>query len=111
MPGTSVIGNESATANEKNLLSTIKSLQEKVKEQDTLLEQAREDMAKMRVSFQRLLDKDSTPTTYERNKKLKSPNSVACVSLEADSSYFSSYAHFGIHHEMLSVSEKAPILN
>ncbi|XP_039955317.1 protein arginine N-methyltransferase 1 [Bactrocera tryoni] len=102
MPEVSVIGNESATANEKNLLSTIKSLQEKVKEQDILLEQAREDMAKMRVSFQRLLDKETAPTTNERNRKLKSPNSVAGVSLEADNSYFSSYAHFGIHHEMLS---------
>uniref|UniRef100_A0A0A1WYI9 type I protein arginine methyltransferase n=1 Tax=Zeugodacus cucurbitae TaxID=28588 RepID=A0A0A1WYI9_ZEUCU len=100
MPRAAVIDHDGATKND--LLSTIKSLQEKVKEQELLLEQAREDMTKMRVSFQRLLDNEPTPTTNERNRKLKAPNSVASLSLEADSSYFSSYAHFGIHHEMLS---------
>lgn len=106
-----MIDNDGATAIETNLLSTIKSLQEKVKEQEFLLEQAKEDMAKMRVSFQRLLDKEITQTNNEQNEKLKAPNSVASVSLKTDSSYFSSYAHFGIHHEMLSVREKPPIIN
>jgi hypothetical protein len=29
---------------------------------------------------------------------------VRSIKLEDDEAYFSSYAHFGIHHEMLSVS-------
>ncbi|XP_053966783.1 protein arginine N-methyltransferase 1 [Anastrepha ludens] len=77
-------------------------LEERVRELEELLQRAREDMAKMRAGFQRLLDKEPTPLTTMRNGKLKPLNSVAAVSVEADSGYFSSYAHFGIHHEMLS---------
>lgn len=31
-------------------------------------------------------------------------NCVASIRLENDQGYFSTYSHFGIHHEMLSVS-------
>ncbi|CAD6991464.1 protein arginine N-methyltransferase 1 isoform X1 [Ceratitis capitata] len=100
MPAESEEPNESKS--ETNLTSEINALKEKVKEKELLLEQAREDMAKMRQSFQRLLDKESAPVVCTKNGKVLPLNSVAGVSAEADSGYFSSYAHFGIHHEMLS---------
>lgn len=31
-------------------------------------------------------------------------NNVAAIRLQDDEEYFNTYAHFGIHHEMLSVS-------
>ncbi|XP_061396747.1 protein arginine N-methyltransferase 1 [Musca vetustissima] len=73
----------------------LKSLQELIKAQQAQLEQASKDMATMRQGFQRLLEKDNST---------KDPNvrCVSSVSVKADEGYFDSYAHFGIHHEMLS---------
>lgn len=54
----------------------------------------------MRKGFQRLMEKDDKKT--DEKNKIKC---VSSVSLKADEGYFDSYAHFGIHHEMLSVKQ------
>ncbi|XP_023297668.2 protein arginine N-methyltransferase 1 [Lucilia cuprina] len=85
-------------ANEANLKALVLKLQEQVKFQQEQLEQASQDMETMRKGFQRLMEKD--------DKKIETKNKnitcVSSVSLKADEGYFDSYAHFGIHHEMLS---------
>ena len=75
-------------------------LKQKVQAQALLLQQANEDMAKMRLGMQRILEKDSGVSATSTK------HCVGSSSLKADESYFSSYAHFGIHHEMLSVSSE-----
>uniref|UniRef100_A0A1I8P4M4 type I protein arginine methyltransferase n=1 Tax=Stomoxys calcitrans TaxID=35570 RepID=A0A1I8P4M4_STOCA len=81
--------------NETDLKLLVQTLLQKVKLQQTQLEQASQDVAVMRQGFQRLLEKDDT-------NKENGLRCVSSVSVKADSSYFDSYAHFGIHHEMLS---------
>lgn len=76
-------------------------MQDKIKLQQDQLEQASQDMEIMRKGFQRLLEKEDTKS----DDKDKPKNCVSSVSLKADKGYFDSYAHFGIHHEMLSVSK------
>lgn len=76
----------------------IARLKQTIQEQKLMLQQANEDMKKMREGMKRILEKESD---------IKEKPTVHCVSnssLRADEGYFSSYAHFGIHHEMLSVS-------
>lgn len=75
------------------------SLQEQIKIQQDQLEQAAKDMATLRQGFHRLLEKDNST----KDPKVRC---VSSVPVKADESYFDSYAHFGIHHEMLSVSNR-----
>ncbi|KAM7359700.1 arginine methyltransferase 3 [Cochliomyia hominivorax] len=86
------------SSNEADLKSLILKLQEKVKLQQDQLEQASQDMETMRKGFQRLMEKEDKKVE-RKNKNIKC---VSSVSLKADEGYFDSYAHFGIHHEMLS---------
>ncbi|XP_075145442.1 arginine methyltransferase 3 [Haematobia irritans] len=85
--------NNSCSTSDLKLL--VQNLQKQIELQQTQLEQASLDMATMRQGFQRLLEKDDT-------KNDKDVRCVSSVSIKADESYFDSYAHFGIHHEMLS---------
>lgn len=86
--------------NRKNdLMLTVQKLQEQVQIQQMQLEQASHDMETMRKGFQKLLEKDDKKSDGGKEKIA----CVASVSLKADEGYFDSYAHFGIHHEMLSV--------
>ncbi|XP_067633862.1 uncharacterized protein Art3 [Eurosta solidaginis] len=102
MPAVAGEHNDIAATCHGSINSTVNALQEKVREQEVLLQQAREDMEKMRISFQRLLDKETTSSDSISNGKLKVSNCVSAFSAEADNGYFNSYAHFAIHHEMLS---------
>lgn len=54
-----------------------------------MLEKALQDINKMR---------EVTRTIVEK------PDKVTSVYIRPDGDYFSSYSHFGIHHEMLNVS-------
>lgn len=67
---------------------------------NSLLEAAAEDMKRMRTLTQELVEGGSSQGQSDRLVDRK----VASLSLTEDQSYFDSYAHFGIHHEMLSVS-------
>ncbi|XP_036343992.1 protein arginine N-methyltransferase 1-like [Rhagoletis pomonella] len=102
MPLLAEADSEAVNINDASATQSLNVLKEKVRELEQLLEQASEDMTKMRKGFQRLLEKEKLPSISIKNGKVKALNSVAALSAEADSGYFSSYAHFGIHHEMLS---------
>ncbi|XP_073825670.1 arginine methyltransferase 3 [Musca autumnalis] len=86
---------ETSCTKETDLKELVHSLQEQIKMQQAQLEQASNDMATMRQGFQRLMEKDNS-------SRDPSERCVSSVSVKADESYFDSYAHFGIHHEMLS---------
>lgn len=50
--------------------------------------------------------KEVTRTIVESGDTLStslSPTNVGSLSINCDSSYFNSYSHFAIHHEMLNV--------
>ncbi|VVD05329.1 unnamed protein product [Leptidea sinapis] len=88
------------------LQRTIQSLTEQLKESQTHLEMAREDMNKMKSSIQTIVQSGTTSSNSE-------PVVVDCVSklpIEHDAGYFSSYAHFGIHYEMLSDKRQLVLL-
>ena len=65
---------------------------------NSLLEAAAEDMKRMRALTQELVEGGNS-SSFDKPVDRK----VACLSLSEDQSYFDSYAHFGIHLEMLSV--------
>ncbi|XP_011555540.3 protein arginine N-methyltransferase 1 [Plutella xylostella] len=78
------------------LQSTIQALTEQLKESQSHLQMAKEDMNKMKDSMKTLVD--GGPSKGDSVVA----NCVAKVALEDDEGYFSSYAHFGIHYDMLS---------
>ncbi|XP_059058167.1 protein arginine N-methyltransferase 3 [Achroia grisella] len=81
------------------LQKTIQTLTGQLKENQAHLQMAKEDINKMQESMKTLVDGGITNTNGEGK------NIVNCVSklpLEDDEGYFSTYAHFGIHYEMLS---------
>ncbi|OWR54302.1 putative arginine n-methyltransferase [Danaus plexippus plexippus] len=83
------------------LQRTIQKLTEQLKDSQTHLQMAKEDMGKMQNSMKCLVDGDTNNVT----KLTDSCVIVDCVSkvpLECDEGYFNSYAHFGIHYDMLS---------
>lgn len=81
------------------LLRTIQELKDQ-------LAQVLDDKEKMKEAFQHLLAKESSPSVAKKkgepSSKKRIENGVASVSLDIDNGYFESYAHFGIHHSMLS---------
>ncbi|XP_055904636.1 protein arginine N-methyltransferase 1 [Eupeodes corollae] len=81
----------------KKLQDTVKTLTNKIQEYEESLQHAAESVSKMRSAYHRLVDKE----TVEKER-----NCVSSVPVEADESYFSSYAHFGIHREMLADRER-----
>lgn len=78
------------------LYNMIQSSNDQLKETQAHLQMAKDDVKKMRESMKVMVD----------GGKLESEsvvvNTVSKVSLEDDEGYFYSYAHFGIHYEMLS---------
>lgn len=77
------------------LHKTIHNLNEQLKESQVHLQMAKEDMDKMKQSVKTLVDSAT-------NNDNVVANCVSKVALEDDQGYFNSYAHFGIHYEMLS---------
>lgn len=78
------------------LQRTIQSLTEQLKDSQAHLQMAKEDMEKMRGSMKVLVDGG----TGDGDSIVV--NCVSKVALEDDEGYFNSYAHFGIHYDMLS---------
>lgn len=64
----------------------------------------------MQSSFRKWVDQtaDSTDGDQQPGQNAENPETgpttVATIPMNEDQSYFSSYSHFDIHHEMLSVS-------
>lgn len=83
------------------LQKTVELLKRELNEKNGLLEHAASDISQMRETYTKLLERED-----ERVEKSKFiPSDVACVgnlSLKDDEGYFSSYAHYGIHYDMLS---------
>ncbi|XP_063358140.1 protein arginine N-methyltransferase 3-like [Cydia amplana] len=81
------------------LQRTIQVLTQQLNESKTHLQMAKEDIGKMQASMKTIVDVGST------NSNGESAMIVDCVSkvpLEDDEGYFNTYAHFGIHYDMLS---------
>ncbi|GBP81978.1 Protein arginine N-methyltransferase 3 [Eumeta japonica] len=78
------------------LQKTIQNLNNQLKENQSLLQMAKEDMDTMKKSVKTLVEGGNKDTD---NIVV---NCVSKVALEDDEGYFNSYSHFGIHYEMLS---------
>ncbi|CAG4997579.1 unnamed protein product [Parnassius apollo] len=81
------------------LQRTIQNLTEQLKESQTHLQMAREDMHKMQSSMKTIVEGNSDACGTDSTMII---DCVSKVPLESDEGYFSSYAHFGIHYDMLS---------
>jgi len=77
--------------------ATVPELQQRIAEQSQLLQQANEDMERMRNDYKQLLQK-----VHGDGEPKGSSNPVPRNNASLDNEYFKSYSHFGIHHEMLS---------
>ena len=87
-------GPESNGRSAENLPETIAQLKRQLAVKNEQLEAALEDMNRMRGVTKALLE-GSEPAPVERSVS-------GCRREEEDAGYAGSYAHFGIHHEMLS---------
>lgn len=95
----------------RKLQGIINELTAQLREKENLLQHAASDIDKMKQSFRNLLEQQS-----ERNMKSKKrcpeeqiaqirddlKHCVSNVTVEDDQSYFNTYSHFGIHHDILS---------
>ncbi|XP_049764980.1 protein arginine N-methyltransferase 1 [Schistocerca cancellata] len=75
------------------LQDTVKELMNQLQERDACLERMAQDMQNMREVAKKIIGADDVNLQQD---------SVKSVSAEADDSYFQTYAHFDIHHQMLS---------
>lgn len=78
------------------LQRTIQTLTDQLSESQTHLQMAKEDINKMQESMKNIVDGSKL------NKEEVLVNCVSSVPLESDEGYFNTYAHFGIHYDMLS---------
>lgn len=81
------------------LQRTIQNYTEQLKESQTHLQMARDDINQMKESIKTLVEGGSS---IDNKDSTTIENCVSQVPLECDEGYFSSYAHFGIHYDMLS---------
>lgn len=87
------------------MVKCIQNLSNELKMKNLMLEQALEDIEKMKKSYTFLVEKDEHDANQQSDRSKYIKRDVACVgnlSLQDDEGYFSSYAHYGIHHDMLS---------
>lgn len=89
----------------------IGSLECQLKEKDDLIEQLLEQIHQMKSSFHAWVDRTSENDMAESSEEILAvptavaeQTHVAKIPIKEDQSYFSSYAHFNIHYDMLSVS-------
>ncbi|KAI5640679.1 ribosomal protein l11 methyltransferase (PrmA) domain-containing protein [Phthorimaea operculella] len=82
------------------LQRTIQQLNEQLKESQLHLQMAKEDITKMQSSMKTLVEGGDTNTNGKDNVTIV--NCVSNLPLEDDEGYFNTYAHFGIHYDMLS---------
>lgn len=77
-----------------------------MKHKDALLEEAAGDIHKLQSKFREMFEQQQNDFAGASNLKSGEPKERDCVSsvpLDQDEGYFNTYAHYGIHHEMLSV--------
>ncbi|KAM8705796.1 hypothetical protein ACLKA7_010142 [Drosophila subpalustris] len=86
-----------------NATESVPELMRLIAEQGKLLQQASEDMERMRSDYKALLQKVHSDAETADGKVSSGPgNSIVRNAPSLDKEYFKSYSHFGIHHEMLS---------
>lgn len=84
-------------------------LERQLKEKDATIEQLLFQISEMQGSFRKWVDKTADGIDEEQRPEQNGecsesgPTTVAAIPMNEDQSYFSSYSHFDIHHEMLSV--------
>uniref|UniRef100_A0A182N4R1 type I protein arginine methyltransferase n=1 Tax=Anopheles dirus TaxID=7168 RepID=A0A182N4R1_9DIPT len=104
----------------RKLQGIINDLTAQLREKENLLQHAASSIEKMKESFRNVLAEQQQPGgAKEENGKVsaedgvggerkleqikrKLEHCVSSVSLDDDQSYFNTYSHFGIHHDMLS---------
>lgn len=82
------------------LQRTIQTLTEQLKESQVHLQMAKEDINTMQESMKTLVDGGNSIKNIGESNIIV--NCVSKVPLEDDEGYFNTYAHFGIHYDMLS---------
>lgn len=82
------------------LQRTIQTYTEQIKESQAKLHMAWGDINQMKESMKTLVIEGGN--SIDNNESATIVNCVSAVPLECDEGYFSSYAHFGIHYDMLS---------
>lgn len=68
-----------------------------LRQKDMCLQNALKDISKMKEVTRTIVESGDS---FSKNL---SPTSVGALPINCDSSYFNSYSHFAIHHEMLNV--------
>ncbi|XP_055638433.1 uncharacterized protein LOC129776673 [Toxorhynchites rutilus septentrionalis] len=95
----------------RKLQGIINELTAQLREKEDLLQHAANDIEKMKLSFRNLYEQQSVRNVASRKKGPEEKiaqiredlkHCVSNVAVEDDQSYFNTYSHFGIHHDMLS---------
>lgn len=91
----------------------IGTLERQLKEKDDLIEQLLEQIHQMKSSFHAWVDRtsnepvndmtESSGKNFSVSTEVAEQTHVAKIPIREDQSYFSSYAHYDIHYDMLSV--------
>ncbi|KAK4886794.1 hypothetical protein RN001_003065 [Aquatica leii] len=93
-PHYAIDGKTPISNNIGDLQRQIYELTLQIREKDTLLKNAMQDMAKMREVTKSIVESGDSKNLI--------PINVASIPVGYDNEYFNSYSHYGIHHEMLS---------
>ncbi|XP_053693656.1 uncharacterized protein LOC128741701 [Sabethes cyaneus] len=95
----------------RKLHGIINELTAQLREKENLLQHAASDIEKMKESFRNLLEQQNEQTAACKKRcseekiaiiREELKHCVSVVAAEDDQSYFNTYSHFGIHHDMLS---------
>lgn len=82
----------------------VEDLQCQLQEKDAVIEHLLHQIEQMKISFHSLIER--TDTNAKNNPTLQ--RGATCVGqvplLHDDQAYFSTYSHYDVHHDMLSVS-------
>lgn len=84
----------------------IQNLKNELETKDAIIEQLQFQISQMQKHYQDWVERsESNPVGNSTNEvEPFQRNNVAEIPMDDDHGYFASYAHFNIHHEMLSVS-------
>lgn len=82
----------------------VEDLERQLKEKDAVIEHLSQQIVQMKISFQSLIDRTDTGAKSNATALLRSTPCVGQVPIHQDNNqYFSTYSHYDVHHDMLSV--------
>lgn len=77
-----------------------------MKEKDGVIEHLFQQIEQMKISFHYLIERSDSNAKGNTTGLLLGPACVGQVPIvDDDRAYFSTYSHYDIHHDMLSVSD------